>query len=404
MDVAEFDLDRSVQRAWSSFRRRLADVLDGLGVDEVLHIEASALEENPGAAPYLEAVATPDAVHAEISGNGELDERDQLSDTMTAALVRLGWQVPDGNAVNFSCDMPRDDVDRLAAMGAAAFRDVWSVPHPTFLEAGSFNSALGITRDSPSSQRSLRGSGDREHIQQLVDEALARYLGQPPHKDSDGDIPIRSGSALVFIRVLEDEPLVELKSPLVVDIAGRTRAAEVVADLNATWRQAKFVLVRDVVVLLLELPTTPFIAEHLIESLALVSRLADDLDNELAERLGGRLPFAEPGSALDLPAVATERTNTDDLPAELVSLLHLGGADSTLTAEEVARICGTDRDRILDLLRIASAQEVAWRHGAEMARLDGEAERALRNDAEALTWQDTVERLRAALRFVLTSR
>jgi hypothetical protein len=72
---------------------------------------------------------------------------------MTAELLRVGWLPPDHESPNgtrnFSCDVDRSGTDRLAAMAVSAFRDVWSVPHPTFLDAGSANLALGISMDTP---------------------------------------------------------------------------------------------------------------------------------------------------------------------------------------------------------------------------------------------------------------
>lgn len=402
MDGADFDLDRSVTRAWSSFRQRLADQLDELDDEAILLIEAgTALEDEDGTAPFVQVIANGDLLHAETSSNVFLAARSQLDEQMTGALTELGWTAPEPDGgPNFSIELTRSHADRLAAITVAAFRDVWNVPHPTFLEAGEANAALGITRDSPIGQE--QALPDREQIQRMVDQALTEYLGELPRKDSDGDIPVRSGTALVFIRVLDDHPLVELKSPLVVDISGRTRAAEVVADLNATWRQAKFVLIRDVVVLLLELPTVPFVARHLVEALAYISRLADDLDDELADRLGGRLPFvdqAPPG-----PRIPTDPEQADDLPAELVSLLHLSDGQSELTADEVAQICGNDRDRLLRLLKTSTQQEISWRRAAEAAKVVGDQLEATEHDQEADIWQGIVERLRAALRVVLVNR
>lgn len=412
MDVADFDLDRSVIRAWSGFRRRLADLIDGLGADDVLMVEASSAvadaDDERGCAPFVQVVATGETLHAELSSNAFLAPAVQLSDAMTAELVRVGWGAPDAEnepSPNFSIDVEHSESDRLAAMAVCGFRDVWGVPHPTFLEAGENNEALGITRDPPADTAGARTvHADRAQIQRQVDATLTEYLGEPPHKDGDGDIPVRSGSALVFIRVLPDHPLIELKAPLVVDISGRTRAAEVIADLNATWRQAKFVLVRDVVVLLLELPTTPFVPQHLVEALRLISRLADDLDDELAGRLGGRIPFDEQPGQAPFDLIRSDAGDDAELPPALVSLLHLAGPGTDLSTAEVITVCGDDRETILDLMRRCTEQEISWRRSGDEARLAGDPTGAASFDSEADIWQGTVELLRAALRELLTRR
>jgi hypothetical protein len=379
----------------------------------VLLIEAASSldDDDEGSAPYVQVVASGDDLHAEVSSNDFLTASARLTEAMTAELLRVGWLPPDHESPNgtrnFSCDVDRSGTDRLAAMAVSAFRDVWSVPHPTFLDAGSANLALGISMDTPrpGSAGTVANADptSREGIQQLLDMTLTDHLGQEPHKDGDGDIPIRSGSALVFIKVLEDQPLIELKSPLVVDISGRTRAAEVIADLNATWRMAKFVLIRDVVVVLVELMTDPFVPRHLLAALQFISTLADDLDDELATRLGGRLPFVDQ-APLTPDGPPETRTPDQDLPPELLSLMHLSRDGGSLAPDEAARICGDDRDLILSLLKVASVQEISWRRSADEARIAGQNSQARQCDDESDAWQHTVDVLRAALRDVVTRR
>lgn len=414
MTIDEFDLDRSVSRAWSEFRRRLSEALEALVGTDVLLVEAGPVVDGPdGAVPFAQILAAGESLQAELASNLFLAESFRLDDDAIAGLVAVGWKAPDSESPNYSITVDRAHTDRLSALVVAAFRDVWSVPHPTFLEAGSFNAALGITRDSVSTATSV--DAVRADIQRVVDETLTRHLGELPRKDGDGDIPVRAGSALVFVSVLHDLPLVELKSPLVVDIEGRTRAAEIIADLNATWRQAKFVLIRDVVVLLLELPTEPFVPQHLVGALTYISSLADQLDDELARRLGGRLPFIDSSevqprlraalsagdSAPGAEDVSGDMAMNADLPPEIVSLLHLSDGQNRLSPTEVVEICGGDRQRILTLLRQCTEQEVSWRRSADDARVEGDVDAALVRDDEADMWQDLVELLRSALREIL---
>ena len=87
---------------------------------------------------------------------------------------------------------------------------------------------------------------DRDHLDALVETELGAAFGHPPIRDDEGDIVIRVGSTLVFLRTAADAQDVVLFSAVVHDVAGgRSRATEVLNDLNVESRWVKFQLVRD---------------------------------------------------------------------------------------------------------------------------------------------------------------
>lgn len=424
-DFDEFDLERTVDRAWGAFQSRLADHLADMGDDDVLVVALAGGDDNDsGAMPYVQFSGwAGDRLRGEVASNHYLRPAHRLHAESEAQLEAAGWLSPthapdeeaDAGSTNFHLDVPRSYADRLAAMAVTALRDVWGVPHPTFLSAdvpGGHNQApdLGLaspTRDAVADMPRAVMPEDTEHLRALVDEALTPVFGHVPEKDADGDIPVRSGSALVFVRVLPDLPVVGLFAPLVRGITGRTRAAEVLSDLNRTWTMVKFVLVDDGVLAVIQLPAVPFVAEHLRDMLGLLSQVADALDDELADRLEGRLPFADvdpPGAAVRLPARTGSAPDGsgDELPAELLTVLQLDvGGQSSLSPEAVAHICGRDRDTLLRFIRLSSEQEIAWRSSAREAQVAGDREEAEACTVEATAWESTVELLRRALRVVV---
>ena len=56
---------------------------------------------------------------------------------------------------------------------------------------------------------------DADHLRALVDAALVPLFGGLPEHDSDDDVPVVNGSGLVWVRVLENAPVVQLFSALV---------------------------------------------------------------------------------------------------------------------------------------------------------------------------------------------
>ena len=128
---------------------------------------------------------------------------------------------------------------------------------------------------------------DRDHLDALVESELGAAFGHPPIRDEEGDIVIRVGSTLVFLRTAADAQDVVLFSAVVHDIAGgRSRATEVLNDLNVESRWVKFQLVRDRVFVITSVPARPFVPAHLHQAVQVMSDVADGVDDELAGQAG----------------------------------------------------------------------------------------------------------------------
>ena len=102
---------------------------------------------------------------------------------------------------------------------------------------------------------------------------------------------IRVGSTMVFLRSTPDGAELVLFSALVHDVTGRSRACEVLNDLNVESRYGRFALHRDRVFVQLSVAAQPFVPAHLHQALSALSQIADGIDDELATKLGGRTTF-----------------------------------------------------------------------------------------------------------------
>lgn len=410
-----------MQRAWREFRERLADHVAKMVDDEYLQLESPDEGESSGSSPYLQFCGYGgDAARCEASSNAFLAKRFHLTAADIEALVESGWQAPadekNHGSSNFYVDLERDHADQAAAMAVVALRDVFGIAHPTFLSADAWNEDgqlsfdMGVVvHDEPVSAEpalpSIIHPGDRDELIELVDRTLTARFGKPLVKDDDGDIPVRSGSALLFVRVKSTGPVVEIFAPLVKGITNRTRAAEVLSDLNRDNLFARFFLNDDYVIAEIQMPASPFVPEQLDDMLAHMSKIADEIDEGLAERLGGRLPFFQD------EAKSTRRksepdedddADEDELAPELQAIIQIEADGGTrLSASEVASICGYDRDKILGFIRECSQQEIDWRKAAEGAHSSGDREEAEVCEGEAESWAASVSQLRLALRIVV---
>ncbi len=372
---AGIDLDDSVDKAWKGFRRALADRLVGLEVGETFHVEVETAngEEEPGCAPYVQVIRFDEGgLRGEVSGNRYLRASSRLDKATRCRLVDLGWARPDKqrDQFNFALEVAASRVDQLAAMAVTALREVFAVAHPAFLAC---DVVVEPDADLPT-VASLAPTGEavavcpvgREHLVQLVDAALTDFLGQCPERDEDGDVPIVSGSALVFVRVPEHHPMVEIFAPLVLEVTGLDSARFEVAVLNRDRPFAKFFLLGDQIMMTLQLPAWPFLADHLRAMLSMMCSLADEVDDDLAARVGGRCYFE--------PSDGKDPVNTDEnVHPAMLTLLQLDAeSPGSIDPATAAHICDYDRDLLLDQIRWNEEQELSWRQARDEAHSTGD--------------------------------
>ena len=312
-EIDDFDLDRSMAQAWSEFTGRLAEVISMIDESADLTIRSASASDN--GAPFVR-LSSPARlrVRAEAAANAVLGPGYQLSAEQLSALTAGGWREPaDGGS--FAIEGSQDAADDIAQAVVGALRDVYGVPHPVFLDPDQLAEILTpgpaaiegsdgrTTLTTPVAGAFEPSSGprgtsfgavlpaDRDHLDALVEAELAATLGYAPVRDEEGDIVIRVGSTLLFLRAADDAQDVVLFSAVVHDVDGRSRAAEVINDLNVEARWVKFQLVRDRVFVTASVSARPFVPAHLHQAVRVMSDVADGVDEELAAKLHGRTTF-----------------------------------------------------------------------------------------------------------------
>ncbi|HET9647422.1 MAG TPA: hypothetical protein VFP34_04225 [Microlunatus sp.] len=306
-EIDGFDLDRSTAQAWSEFQARLAEVVSVIDDSGDLTIGTDTGPREGG--PFVRfSSPAPNTVRAEAASNAELGEHFQLDAEDLGAMEALGWLPPStDDGPNFWAQLPQENSDRVAELAVAALRDVYGVQHPVFLApdqlaevlrppAPEDTPAAGLERVS-ASRVDLRClmPRNRQHLNELVDAELTALYGHPPFRDEEGDVAIRVGSTMLFLRTATDAQEVVVFAAVVHDLEGRSRAAEVLNDLNVEARWVKFQLVRDRVFVTLSVAAAPFVPAHLHQAVRIMSDVADGIDDELAAKLKGRTTFSDRG-------------------------------------------------------------------------------------------------------------
>ncbi|HJY44890.1 MAG TPA: hypothetical protein VJ301_09705 [Propionibacteriaceae bacterium] len=315
-DIDDFDLDRSTAQAWAEFQSRLSEVISM--IDDSADLTIGTESESDGPPPFVR-LSSPrrDLIRCEAASNAVLGDDFQLSSELLTEMERLGWQPPTAcgeissaaeviqPTANFWIELPQVESDRISELTVSALRDVYGVQHPIFLapdqlaevlqptpppiERGASITVLEVER----AELITTMPRDQQHLNELVDAELAEMYGHQPIRDAEGDVAIRVGSTMLFLRTSQDGQEVVVFAAVVHDVAGRSRAAEVLNDLNVEARWVKFQLIRDRVFVTISVLSRPFVPAHLHQAVRILSEVADGIDDELAAKLDGRTTFSE---------------------------------------------------------------------------------------------------------------
>ena len=313
-DIDDFDLDRSTAQAWAEFQNRLSEVISM--IDDTADLTIGIESGGSGPAPFVRLSSPrPGVIRCEAASNAVLGVNFQLPAELLAAMEQQGWQPPTVGSEevaaeeveptpNFWIELPQVESDRLSELAVSALCDIYGVQHPVFLAPDQLAEALQPIQapvETESSSRVVEVERtdlqatmprDQQHLDDLVDEELAE-IGHLPIRDADGDVAIRVGSTMLFLRTSSDGQEVVLFAPVVHDIAGRSRAAEVLNDLNVEARWVKFQLIKDRVFVTISVLSRPFVPAHLRQAVRILSDVADGIDDDLAAKLNGRTTFSD---------------------------------------------------------------------------------------------------------------
>jgi len=337
-DPSSADLKAKVDAAWQEFARGLATALTQLpgGVQLDLTLDPNA--SGTGDAVYEVAVSVDDdrQLYAEAVGNASLPDGYRLDREAVADLVALGWSPPgvvERSGDRFGLTAPGDAATRVAAAVARTLRDVYGAPHPAFvtyivtgtpagaaallkgaaegtLELPPLGSARPAPMPSSPQPPALPAAPAPVDYDLLVDQvrtvvaAMQKTSPEALQTDEDGDIGIRSGSAMVFVRVHPNPPLIDVYSPLLTEVEPNERLYERLSQLTRRMPIGRLYYTEGTIWASVPVFGRNFAATHLVLAVQVMTALADELDDRLQNDFGGKRFFGEG----DKPEKDGERT------------------------------------------------------------------------------------------------
>ena len=298
--------DAKDEQGWEGFEARLAAALERMKPDTFLVLTVST-PRSGGPGPYVQyAHSGRRGFRAEASGNHFLAAPHALSPQAEEGLGELGWQWPEPAGVddrNFHREWPNPAPwTEIAALTVHTLRDVFGVAGPVslrFLHRGfpGFEGRLPRLDLGVAADRSRRGDPDvtppgpvpaLTGLNRRLEEALKSFLGLDSLvRDADGDIPVRVGSALMFVRAVPGTPpLVQLFAHVLDDVDLTLPLLEAINDINRRILFGRIFWAHRAVIVAMEITGVGLEPEQVSFACVQLGSLADHLDNELAARFG----------------------------------------------------------------------------------------------------------------------
>ncbi len=380
------DLNTIIEAAWKDYRASLAEALDALDEDASIQIEF----DSEGVTPYVQALRVDGRILLEAASNRFLDDVWKLDKADRRRLRAIGFAKPSEHRPNYWISLPLSHVDQVASMAVRALREGFSVMHPSSLCATGLDwQGEPFPPVARESQREATTTfpHDKEQLDALIGEVLDAILSEVPDRDDDGDVPIRTGRTVVYIRTQQGSPMIRLFAQMARDVDNKDAALREVDRLNRTVEGIKFIVHETTVIATAELLGWPFAPTQFQ---ALLTHMCDAVakhEGDLVDHVGGRF------------FIGDEVSDEDHVHPAMLSIMQLDAQrPGSLRPKDVAKICDHDPDLLLELIRWNEEQEIAWRQGREETD-DPEEERVC--EIERKHAHRTVKLLRKALRLVL---
>ena len=139
----------------------------------------------------------------------------------------------------------------------------------------------------------------------IVVAGLQRTEPESLQVDSDGDIGIRSGSAMVFVRVRDTPPLIDVFSPILTDVEASEKLYAKLSELTTKMPIGRLYQANKTVWASVPVFGRDFQPTHLMLAVQVMTGLADELDDRLHGEFGGKRFFGEGDSPVETPEANT---------------------------------------------------------------------------------------------------
>ena len=137
-------------------------------------------------------------------------------------------------------------------------------------------------------------------VRARVEALLADLLGADELiVDDDGDVPVRWGSAIFYVRVIDGEPsIVRIFSPMLQGVKASKRLFRAINDINSQVVTGRMFWLDNDILVCAEIVGDHLDRAELEHACHAVATISDAFDDELQREHGGTRAFEDDGRAL----------------------------------------------------------------------------------------------------------
>ena len=292
---------------WEQFEGRLSAVLGRMAAGSFLILSTPPDDEHCYYVQFSQGGRG--GFRAEAESNNFLAGRWALSPAQEEQLAGLGWQcpMPGDSDLNFMRQWPTPaPYAEIASLAVRSLREVFGVERPSELVYRRFAKGgtdfaepeLGIRperRTTPNGR--IQASAPKSAaLVTLVEQAVKGVLGTDAIlRDKDGDIPIRQGSALLFVRTIDGvPPVVRIFSFILRGVESSQPLLQALNEINGKIMFGRVMWASNRVMVSAEFPAVGISTEQIAFACVQIGALTDHLDDEMGARFGGQKMLNKP--------------------------------------------------------------------------------------------------------------
>ena len=286
-----------ISRAWAPFAHKLAAILEKLEEDQFLILSTKHSDR------FIQFAAQGSfGIRIETASNSYLDGPEQLYEEQVATLIDAGWERPSGapaestlegdpdGSPNFFVDFPAPvSFESVANLTVRTFSEVLRVPHPGSLQYLAFDDDnQAILLPELGLKLEIRTEEAADDVSQLLLDTLKESTGiSDLSYDEDGDIGVLYGSALTFIRLVNEAQRIRFFSLILLDVEDDTEIYKHLNDINADENLIRIYYKDETIFGVLDIFAAPYVSEHAAQAFEYFSTTVDRIGNQLQETFEG---------------------------------------------------------------------------------------------------------------------
>src|ERR1700674_4535624 len=273
--------------AWPPFAKKLAGVLEKLEEDQYLVLSVK------GSHRFVQFAAQGSfGMRVETTSNSYLGKPERLNKRQISSLIDVGWHAPTGSPTkstpkkdpdgspNFFVDFPAPVAfDAVMNLTVRTLAEILGVPHPGSLEYESFDvegKAIALPELGLKVAKRAPVADSQEDVSQMLLNTLREATGLSDLKyDDHGDIGIRYGSAVTFVRLASDQSCVLIHASLLSDVEESPELFTRLNDINGSERPMHFFFRNGVIFGVANLSAVPFVRALVAQTILHFCAIAD---------------------------------------------------------------------------------------------------------------------------------